>query len=109
MNYRKTVTEIARRLPHYTQREVAEVLDVMRDLWLDELSQSGKTIALFDLGELSIEVQQMRISSAIRKTMANHRPGVTQPEKLRRIYGRFRPSPRLRQVIATRFKEGQIE
>ncbi len=104
MNYRKTIIEIARRLPHYTQREVAEVLDVMRDLWLAELSQPGKTVALFDLGELSIEVQQMRASRASRKTMAT-RPGAAQPERLRRIYGRFHPSPRLRQAIAARLKE----
>ncbi len=108
MNYRKTIAEIAHRLPHRTQREVAEVLDVMRDLWLDELSQPDKTVTLFDLGELSIEVQQMRVSSAIRKTMAK-RSGETQPDRLRRIYGRFRPSPRLRHTIAARFKEERIE
>lgn len=98
MSYRKTSAEIARRLPHRSQREVAEVLDVLRDLWLADLVQPCKTVALFDLGTLSIEVQKIQIAGAVRQTLQG-KFGSDYPDQIQRIYGRFRPSAVLRRAL----------
>ncbi|HML23003.1 MAG TPA: hypothetical protein PKD09_15225 [Aggregatilinea sp.] len=103
MNYRETVRAIAQRLPHRTQRDVAEMLDIMRDIWLEELCQPGATIILFDLGTLSIDVQDMRTAGAVRQTMQS-KQGKDAPQTVRRVYGRFRPSPALRRAL----KEDEI-
>jgi hypothetical protein len=104
MSYRKTITEIARRLPHRSQREVAEVLEVLRDLWLAELVQPGKTIALFDLGTLSIEVQAMQTAGAVRQTLQD-KLGDEYPDLIQRVYGRFRPSTVLRRALKNKHQE----
>jgi hypothetical protein len=104
MNYRKTIAEIARRLPHRSQREVAEVLDVLRDLWLTELAQPCKTVALFDLGTLSMEVQEMQTAGAVRQTLQD-KFGSGYPDQIQRIYGRFRPSTVLRRALGERQQE----
>jgi nucleoid DNA-binding protein len=79
MRHRELIAYIARRLPHQTQREVEEVIDVLIELMQDELAQ-GETVSLPDIGALSIEVQTVRAAGAIR------------PQTLARIYGRFRPA-----------------
>jgi hypothetical protein len=105
MSYRKTITEIARRLPHRTQRDVAEVLEVLRDLWLADLVQPCKTVALFDLGTLSIEVQEMQTAGAVRQAMQD-KFGSNYPDLIQRIYGRFRPSAVLRRALGEKHQEG---
>jgi len=105
MRYRKTITEIARRLPHRSQREVAEVLDVLRDLWLAELVQPCKTVALFDLGTLAIEVQELQTAGAVLQTLQN-KWGDEYPDLIRRVYGRFRPSVVLRRALGESHQEG---
>ncbi len=105
MSYRKTITEIARRLPHRSQREVAEVLDVLRDLWLAELVQPCKTIALFDLGILSVEVQELQTAGAVRQTLQD-KFGDRYPDHIQRIYGRFHPSAVLRRALGERRQGG---
>ena len=57
MRHREVIAYIARRLPHQTQRDVEEVIDVLIELMQDELAQ-GETICLPDIGTLSIEVQE---------------------------------------------------
>jgi hypothetical protein len=104
MSYRKTITEIARRLPHRSRCEVAEVLDVLRDLWLAELVQPCKTITLFDLGTLSIEVQELQTAGAVRQTLQD-KWGDEYPDLIQRIYGRFRPSAILRRALAETRRE----
>ena len=83
MRHREVIAYIARRLPHQTQRDVEEVIDVLIELMQDELAQ-GKSISLPDIGALSIEVQTLRAAGAIR------------PQTIERIYGRFRPAGALK-------------
>jgi nucleoid DNA-binding protein len=52
MRHREMVAYIARRLPHQTQREVEEVIEVLIELMQDKLVQ-GETICLPDIGALS--------------------------------------------------------
>jgi hypothetical protein len=98
------VTTIARRLPHRSKREVAEVLEVMIEVCNEQLSQPDRIIQFADLGRLSIDVHQFKAAGAVRKTLAENSSG-DQPETLKRIVGRFRPAPRLRQAIEANYQE----
>lgn len=74
MRHRDFVAAIARRLPHQTQRDVEEVIEVMAELMQDELSRNG-AVALPGIGRLSI-----------KKRMVNAR---------RQYRGSFRMAPAL--------------
>ena len=87
MYHRDVIAKIARRLPHQTQRDVAEVVEVLSEVWSEELV-NGKEIIVPDIGRLRIEVQTMQAGGA-----------VIQHGQLRRIYGRFRPTPSLKKRI----------
>jgi nucleoid DNA-binding protein len=104
MNHQELVTAIARRLPDRSKRDVAEVLEVMVEICTEQLSLPDQNVQIADLGRLSIDVHQLRVSGAVRKTLADqHGPGY--PDTLARIVGRFRPAPRLRQAIETTYEE----
>lgn len=90
MRQRQMIAYIARRLPHQTQRDVEEVIDVLIELMQDELAQ-GETVSLPDIGTLSIEVQTIRAAGAVRQHFDSH-----TPENITRIYGRFRPAEALK-------------
>jgi nucleoid DNA-binding protein len=49
MNHRQTVAEISKRLQRLKRRDVAEVLEVMTELWLEELAQPGQTVTVTNL------------------------------------------------------------
>jgi nucleoid DNA-binding protein len=84
MYHREVVAEVARRLPHRTQRDVAEVVEVLTEVWSAELS-NGRSIIIPDIGRLSIEVQDMKAGGLL-----------AQHGRLRRVYGRFRPTQNLK-------------
>jgi len=86
MNHRETVNAVARRLPHQTRREVDEILRWAYTFWHEALEQD-EAVRLPEIGTLRIEVQTVQPGGAIRRF------GVG---RLRRLYGRFRPSPELR-------------
>ncbi len=93
MNHRQTVTEISKRLPRLKRRDVAEVLEVMADLWLETLAQPGQTVTVAELGKIMVEVQTVRSGGAVgRRT-------------LKRVYVRFRPTGKFRQAVL----DGYIE
>jgi nucleoid DNA-binding protein len=100
MNHQQLVTAIARRLPHRSKGDVAEVLEVLVEICTEQLSQPDQVIQIADLGRLSIDVHQLQVAGAVRKTLADQH-GPDHPETLRRIVGRFRPAPQLRQAIET--------
>jgi len=87
MYHRDVIAKIARRLPHRTQRDVAEVVEILTEVWSEEL-MNRKEIIVPEIGRLSIEVQDMQAGGALGKH-----------GRLRRVYGRFRPTPHLKQQI----------
>ncbi|MEQ8678073.1 MAG: HU family DNA-binding protein [Aggregatilineales bacterium] len=87
MYHRDVISKIARRLPHRTQRDVAEVIEVLTEVWSEELLNGGE-VAVPDIGRLSIEVQDMRAGGAL----GNY-------GRLRRIYGRFRLTQEMKKQI----------
>ena len=98
MNHRQTVTEISKRLPRLKRRDVDEVLEVMAELWLEELAHPGQTVTVADLGKLLVEVQSFRSGGAVgRRTV-------------KRVYVRFRPTEKFRRfVLNADIKEGVSE
>ena len=99
LTYNELVREISRRLPRLKKRDVAEVLEVMAELWQEELVQ-GRAVAVADLGKLTVEVQQMRSGGFMRQQPKASRSVV--PLTLRRIYVRFQPTTKLRTAIDER-------
>ena len=98
MNHRQTVTEISKRLPRLKRRDVAEVLEVMAELWLEALAQPGQTVTVADLGKLLVEVQTF------------HSGGAVGRRTVKRVYVRFRPTGRFRQfVLNAHIKEGVLK
>ena len=90
MRHREVIAHIARRLPHQTQREVEEVIDLLIELLQDKLAL-GESFSLPDVGMLSIEMQEMFAGGAV----ARH----SKQKTLTRIYGRFRPAGALKDRV----------
>ena len=88
MIHRDVIAEAARRLPHRTQRDVAEVIEVLTEIWSAELVNGG-SITVPDIGRLSIEVQAMKAGGAVKQ----------YGRRLRRVYGRFRPAENLKTAL----------
>ncbi len=99
MNHRAVVKQVAGRFPDLTQQQIAEVLDVLVEVWSAALAQSDD-VAIRDFGRLTVEVQHMRNSGAIRAQM-----GRGASERLTRLYFRFYPVGRLRRRIEGHLKE----
>ncbi len=98
MNHRQTITEISKRLPRLKRRDVAEVLEVMAELWLEELTQPGQTVTVADLGKVAVEVQTFRSGGAVGR------------HTVKRVYVRFRPTGKFRQtILAAYIEEGQLK
>ena len=95
------IKQVARRFPDLTQRQIAEVLDVLVEVWRAELAQSEREVVIRDFGKLTVEVQRMKNSGAIRAQM-----GGGAPERLTRLYFRFCPTAVLRSRIERQLKEG---
>jgi nucleoid DNA-binding protein len=85
--HREVIANIARRLPYRTQRDVAEVVELLAEVWSEELVK-GREIIVPEIGKLRIEVQDMQAGGALG-----------QHGRLRRIYGRFRPTPTMKQCV----------
>ena len=109
MNHRQTIREISKRLPRLKRRDVAEVLEVMTELWLDELAQPVQTVTVADLGKLVVEVQTFRVGGSVRRRLEQH-SGSRAPKTLKRIYVRFRPTAKFREAIqAAAIEEGSVK
>jgi len=109
VNHSKTVREISKRLPRLKRRDVAEVLEVMTELWCKTLSQPGQTVTIGDLGKLMIDVQDVKIGGAIRQQL-QQKHGSAAPNILKRLYVRFRPTAQFRQALqAASIEEGRSQ
>ena len=51
MRHREVIKQVARRFPDLTQHQIAEVLDVLVEVWRAELAQSGGEVVIRDFGE----------------------------------------------------------
>lgn len=102
MSHREVIKQVARRFPDLTQHQIAEVLEVLVEVWRAQLAQPGGEVVIRDFGKLTVEVQHMRNAGAVRTQM-----GSDAPDRLTRLYFRFRPTPGLRADIEQLMKEGR--
>jgi nucleoid DNA-binding protein len=93
MIYKEVIAHIARRLPQQQRRDVREVVDLLIEVWSDELMR-GNSVIVPTIGKLSIEVQDIKAGGAL-----------AHEGNLKRVYGRFRPTPTFKHKI----KEQNIE
>lgn len=99
MNHRQVIRKVAGHFPDLTQQQIADVLDVLVDVWSVALAQSDGVV-IRDFGRLTVEIQRMKNSGAIRAHM-----GGSAPEYLTRLYFRFYPVGSLRRRIERDLKE----
>ena len=99
MNHRAVIRLVTRRFPNLTQQQIADVLDVLVEVWSAALAQSDDVV-IRDFGRLRVEVQRMKTSGAIRTQI-----GGGAPERLTRLYFRFYPVGNLRHRIEHDLKE----
>ena len=90
MNRNKTIADVARLLPDRTQGDIAEIYDLICDLWQNELCQAGGAIYIPNVGRLFIESQQMKAGGTVKE--------FTSQDRLTRIYGRFKPTKSLKRL-----------
>jgi hypothetical protein len=91
------VAAVARKLRQRSRREVREVLDVLLEVWREELLRPEGYIRIDSLGKLYVEQQMMRVPGAVKKAMAQRR--LSAPPVLTRFYFRFHPSESLRRAL----------
>ena len=90
MNRQQTIAAVARLLPDRTQGDIAEIYDLICELWQGELAQPDGTVYITDVGRLSIERQQVRAGGTVKAL-------ITQ-DTLTRIYGRFKPTKSMKRL-----------
>ena len=101
MHHDETVAAVARKLYRFSKRDVAEVLEVLTEIWQEELLQPGAAIHIKGLGKLRIDEQEIATNAAVKRLLAAHQKHV--PERLKRYYFRFYPSDKFKhQVIESR-------
>ena len=87
MKQRELIAYIARRLPHQTQRDVQEIIEILSEYWLEKLV-TGESIDLPDIGRVYIEIQQFMGAGIPANCGQKHR-----------VIGRFRPIKTLKEKI----------
>jgi len=98
MNNQELINAIARKLYRFTRRDVAEIIEVMEEIWREELARPDGYIHLHQVGKLYVEQQQLLTAGAVQKTLQQKYGGKT-PRHLRRVYFRFQPAEALKQTI----------
>ncbi len=87
------------------KRDVGEMLDVLLEIWSEELTRPGGHIRIEGLGKLYVERQRIRSTGAVRAMLRSK--GKPVPATLNRYYFRFRPSERLYATLVAAEEEAQ--
>src|SRR5512147_2693841 len=92
------VNQIARRLPKFRKWEVQEVIDVLLEVWRQELVQPTGELHLRGLGKLYVEIHPLRANGVTRQALIR-KYGSNAPEQIARRPIRLRPYDALRAVM----------
>jgi nucleoid DNA-binding protein len=101
MNQQELVNAIARKLYRFSRRDIAEVLEVMLELWAEELTRPEGYLYLHGIGRLYVETQRIPSAGVIREAL-QEKHGAAAPRQLHRLYFRFRPADTLKQAVLER-------
>lgn len=97
MYYAETVAAVARKLYRFSKKDVAEVLDVLIEVWQEELLQPDGTLHIKGFGRLHVEEQEVSTRGAVRQLL--QAKGKVVPDRVKRYYFRFQPSEKFKQQI----------
>lgn len=101
MHHDETVAAVARKLYRFSKKDVAEVLDVLSEIWQEELLKPDAVIHIKGLGRLRVDEQQIATSVAVKRLL--YAKGKSAPKTLKRYYFRFYPTGTFKQrMIAYR-------
>lgn len=100
MQYDALINAIARKLYRFTRRDIAEMMDVMTEIWREELLKPDGYIQIAGLGKLYVEHQELPGAGIIHPLHLNS--DQKSPLILRRVYFRFRPAEALKQAVLER-------
>jgi nucleoid DNA-binding protein len=93
MNHQETVNAVARKLRHFTRQDVRAVLEVLVEVWQEELQKPDAYVRIEGLGKLYVEQQTIAVTGAIQKMLTEKRHGdAALPATLHRYYFRFQPT-----------------
>jgi nucleoid DNA-binding protein len=106
MHHDETVAAIARKLYRFSKKDVAEVLEVLTEIWQEHLLQPDAVIHIKGLGKLRIDEQQIATNVAVKRLMEAQQKDV--PDTLKRYYFRFYPSDKFKQHLIE-FRKAQEE
>ncbi len=98
MNTQQMVNQITRRLPKFRKREVQEVIDVLLEVWQQELAQPDGELHLRGLGTLYVEIHPLRANGVTRQALLR-KYGPNAPVLIPRRTIRFRPYDALRAAM----------
>jgi hypothetical protein len=98
MNHQETVRAVARKLRQFTRRDVSEMLDVLIEVWSDELREPEGFVRLDGLGKLYVEQQTIAVNGAIQQVLERKQSASrTLPTTMNHYYFRFLPTDILHQ------------
>ena len=97
MHHDETVAAVARKLYRFSKKDVAEVLEVLTEIWQEHLLQLDAVIHIKGLGKLRIDEQQIATNVAVKRLLQTQQKEV--PDTLARYYFRFYPSDKFKQQL----------
>lgn len=105
MNYQQSIDAVARRLYRFSRRDVAEIMEVLVEVWREELLRPEGNVHIRGLGNLYVQRQQIEASGLAKQLMEQTgQPG----GMVTRSYFRFRPTRTLKRDLATRIRSGEF-
>jgi nucleoid DNA-binding protein len=97
MHHDETIAAVARRLYRFSRRDVAEVLEVLVEVWQEALLQSDTAIHIKGLGKLRVDEQEIATPQSVKELLAAQYKEV--PMTIKRYYFRFSPSNAFKQRL----------
>jgi len=97
MHHDETVAAVDRKLYLFSKQDVAEVLEVLTEVWQAHLLQPDAVIHIKGLGKLRIDEQQIATNVAVKRLLESQHKAV--PDTLKRYYFRFYPSDKFKQQL----------
>ncbi|MCQ3930989.1 MAG: hypothetical protein DPW16_11075 [Chloroflexi bacterium] len=105
MNHQQSIDAVARRLYRFSRRDVAEIMEVLVEVWREELLRPEGNVHIRGLGNLYIQLQQIEASGLAKQLMEQaDQPG----GMVTRSYFRFRPTRALKRDLAARIRSGEF-
>ncbi len=105
MNYQQSIDAVARRLYRFSRRDVAEIMEVLVEVWREELLRPEGNVHIRGLGNLYVRRQQIEASGLAKQLMEQ----TGQPSGVViRSYFRFRPTRTLKRDLAARIRSREV-